>query len=362
MSDNENMNLIERFSKYHASRKKSTVENCLTECLAECFRQYPTFLEEFCNEIGVEKPDNPIISSHNRRTHNGNQIEPDIEISIRDKKKGIVIEVKWDSRQTKDQLSKYKEYLDKEYNEKRLIYLTKYGSYDECADKCISWLDIFRLGNIARKKEKQDQILLNILINYLEENEMSYSEIEDITADCANKSLKFYRFCTTTMNHIGNEIKEKFKDIRAKDLRKNYPFENQYIVHGRIGSFFEIVKDEVSIFYGFVIETKEWMEHEREYITNDLYNNSPWVAVWLEIDPEKREKYKTYDGRLKSFPENNENKWVYGSSDYWFVLFRLCPLKAFIMEDDPQGEIKKWIMESFDNLNDSGLFKIKPTK
>jgi hypothetical protein len=69
--------------------------------------------------------------------------------------------------------------------------------------------------------------------------------------------------------------------------------------------------DESGIFYGILVETKEWDENVIQPPKN-FEKDITWLLVGLEIEPEYRDKYKKFEKSFKAFYQKEKGgKWYY---------------------------------------------------
>lgn len=164
--------LFGKLFKYRERERISPRENFLTEIFAFVLKHDKLVRELFFKKLGLVMEETFQIITQSTYAEG----RPDIEIFI-DKNTHVLIEVKIEATEGTEQLNSYSEILQKsQYNQRVLVYLTKYFEHKESTAEKIK-THLLRWHEVFDILCKSEELLTKQLVDYLNEQRMSKNVI-----------------------------------------------------------------------------------------------------------------------------------------------------------------------------------------
>ena len=337
------MNIFTRLYLLKLRSSNNPKEDYLTEIFAYVIDRYPDILLGFLNEFKVTNSKPNLISirtqeSYKKLENHETDSKPDISIYL--KKHVIFIENKIDSFEGVNQLRRYAEQLDRISEKSTLIYITR--DYDKkekskiiknCTNKInfiqIRWYEIFYfLRKFRHKRTIKELLKFMNNMDLASNNQFSPIDILALT--------NFSRVKKMMDETMYVEVDEKFKQILGY-ISQNASSLTQIKYHDRY-VYQAKKKGRITFMLGYWLNSR----NEKEY---------PDVALFIEVNPNSNERNKII-GKLNSICEKNKFWSNYGLDDSsWAGLYKSKSLKDFLMYEDQVSEIKKFFLNSLNELN-----------
>jgi len=258
----------------------------------------------------------------------------------------ILIESKIASREGDEQLRRYAQHLERrsDARSKTLLYITRDydpkdeneifdGLGDRVSFESRRWHDFY---NFLKDQPRTD--LTGEILRFMEEQGMAQSnQFTPVDVLALSNVPKALSMMDETMS---GEVSAKFEAVTGNLLKSRAGTLSNLQEHGRY-LFYSLPQHNWSFWCGLGYYL--WWESAADY---------PALGIWLEVSPKSQDRHQIISA-MKEIEERDG--WESSELDYsraWSSVGRESSLQDFLSSDDHVAEIKKFFLESLDELQE----------